>query len=738
MIPVKLDLKYFLCYKDESLDFTKLDPITLINGISNESGSKEESNGSGKSSLLDAILWNLYGRVRGIFNKDLVKDDVVRIDSDGDAGPFARVIYIFQLKDVHYKVIREKAYEGAQSLELYVSKIGGTWNNLTLSPGFNKRAGKKESSISRTQQRIDDILNANCDLFINSVFCEQGNTNTFATSKQGEREDLLKEALYLDKWTDYGKEGKDRLRKVEKDIYAVEYNLKQNNTDELEDSISEAEQIKKDATERLSKERERFSSLTNRIKSLRALAVKYEAAQAKYASLGDQVNLLQEKSNDLISQSEELTENIKDENQNLEDAQFQIDAQDQLIAQAEERKKELDEQVDDTDYLKMKEDLIAKIAGENTAKEFLNNLKSELNEGICPQNSPTCVYNSEENKEKKLIMINSKIFKLNGSIRKKSKKQKELDEAIKFQKEWRNCSKAILETQDLIEDYKTDIKKCEESIDKYEEKKKKIDKQQLKASQEYKAKKKEFDELDQMDVEETNEELTEQETELTSCNETIEKSKATIAKAENNIEHYNEKSKEIEKLQDKFNTLNDRQRLLQYVVKMLMKDIPHQLVEAAIPEIENYAVDFMEYLSGGRYSLRFSTQRELRKKDKESGEKLKSDHLDLILDIDGIERKYSLCSGGQRTRADLAVHFGYAVFLLNRSEAKLETLFLDEVASALDKDGRDRLISLLDRLVNEFGFKKIFLISQDDKLNKLFDSILTIKSTSEGSKICYL
>jgi len=59
MIPEILKLKGFLSYnKEQTLDFTKFD-LAVITG----------NNGYGKSSILDAIVFALFGVARGIKKK---------------------------------------------------------------------------------------------------------------------------------------------------------------------------------------------------------------------------------------------------------------------------------------------------------------------------------------------------------------------------------------------------------------------------------------------------------------------------------------------------------------------------------------------------------------------------------------------------------------------------------------------------------------------------------------------
>ena len=83
MIPVSLKISNFLSYHDPvTLDFTGFD-LACISG----------SNGAGKSSLLDAITWALFGQARRkddalIHNNEKAAEVVFDFDVNGWLGVF--------------------------------------------------------------------------------------------------------------------------------------------------------------------------------------------------------------------------------------------------------------------------------------------------------------------------------------------------------------------------------------------------------------------------------------------------------------------------------------------------------------------------------------------------------------------------------------------------------------------------------------------------------------------------
>src|SRR4030067_1447889 len=88
MIPLRLELHTFLAYKDP-------DPLNLegvhIACISGE-------NGAGKSSLLDAITWALWGKARSSSPDDLIHQGEREM----------RVSFTFELAGQRYRGIRQR------------------------------------------------------------------------------------------------------------------------------------------------------------------------------------------------------------------------------------------------------------------------------------------------------------------------------------------------------------------------------------------------------------------------------------------------------------------------------------------------------------------------------------------------------------------------------------------------------------------------------------------------------
>ncbi|MBI3942416.1 MAG: SMC family ATPase [Chloroflexi bacterium] len=174
MIPIRLRVQNFLCYRDPGdLDFAGLHLACLVG-----------ENGHGKSALLDAITWALWGRARGRWGYELIhlgqSDMEVELE--------------FELKQVRYRVIRRLQLRATRTgksqvqtvLELQVCGADGTYRTLT------------ENSLSETERKIKEILRLDYETFRNSAFIMQGHADEFTTKTPTERKQVLANILGLD------------------------------------------------------------------------------------------------------------------------------------------------------------------------------------------------------------------------------------------------------------------------------------------------------------------------------------------------------------------------------------------------------------------------------------------------------------------------------------------------------------------------------------------------------------
>jgi exonuclease SbcC len=182
MIPLALRVGGFLSYQEAvTLDFTSFDLACISGG-----------NGAGKSSLLDAMTWVLFGEARR-------KDEQV-INTFSDA---ADVSFEFLYENNAYRLERSKRRNKPAQLEFQMNDGNGGWRALT------------EHSIHDTQERIEQTLHLDYDTFVNASFFLQGKADQFAVQNPTERKRILSAILGLQKWDAYRDEAARRRKALE-------------------------------------------------------------------------------------------------------------------------------------------------------------------------------------------------------------------------------------------------------------------------------------------------------------------------------------------------------------------------------------------------------------------------------------------------------------------------------------------------------------------------------------------
>lgn len=211
MIPIRLELENFLCYRNPApLDFSGIH-IACLAG----------DNGAGKSSLLDAITWALWGRARA--RRD---DELIHLGQDE-----MQVEFTFDLEGTRYRVLRQRlaSRRGRSVLDLQITDDRDNYRSIS------------ESSIRQTQAKITDLLRLDYDTFVNSAFLLQGRADEFTLKTAGERKQILSDILGLDRWELYEERAKERLKTTDQQIAVVKTRL-----EEIDRELTQEDQYRAD------------------------------------------------------------------------------------------------------------------------------------------------------------------------------------------------------------------------------------------------------------------------------------------------------------------------------------------------------------------------------------------------------------------------------------------------------------------------------------------------------------
>ncbi|MBP6892048.1 SMC family ATPase [Candidatus Babeliales bacterium] len=194
MIPHKLHIKNFLSYGPETqiIDFSNYHLICL-------SG----KNGHGKSAMLDAITWAIWGQAR---------------KSCGNAKPDAGLLHLGQK---HMMVILEFEVNGAnyRVRREYLNTASKPF--ATLDFGIQHPDGKltalTDKTIKDTQEKIERSIGITYESFTNSTFLRQGQSNEFSKKLPKERKEILAQILQLNQFEQQKKIALMHARKLQID-----------------------------------------------------------------------------------------------------------------------------------------------------------------------------------------------------------------------------------------------------------------------------------------------------------------------------------------------------------------------------------------------------------------------------------------------------------------------------------------------------------------------------------------
>lgn len=214
MIPVQLILKNFLSYRDATLDFRGLH-TACISG----------SNGAGKSSLLEAITWAIWGESRASAEDDVIYSGAKEV----------RVDFIFQSNQQTYRVIRTRIRGASSVLEFQIETPSG----------FRPLTGK---GVRATQDSILEHIKLDYDTFINSAYLRQGRADEFMLKRPTERKEILAELLKLNQYDDLEERAKEssrqfkaRAEELKRSLDAIKIQLQQRQATEAQREQLEAE-----------------------------------------------------------------------------------------------------------------------------------------------------------------------------------------------------------------------------------------------------------------------------------------------------------------------------------------------------------------------------------------------------------------------------------------------------------------------------------------------------------------
>ncbi|KAA9396831.1 DNA double-strand break repair Rad50 ATPase [Haloarcula sp. CBA1130] len=279
----RIKLSNFKCYDDADLRLD--DGVTVIHGL----------NGSGKSSLLEACFFALYG------SKALDENlgDVVTIGADD-----CTVDLWFSHAGGDYHLTRRVRATGAQP----------TTAKCVLETPDGNYEGARD-----VRRRITELLRMDSEAFVNCAYVRQGEVNKLINASPSDRQDMLDDLLQLGKLEEYRERASDArvgVGRVRDD--------KQGALSQLDEQIQEKEE----------------KELHGRLNSL----------ETQESELQDEIEHIEDQkatAEETLTQAESVLEEYEEKRGELSTLEDDIEELETTITESETKRTELKEQISD-------------------------------------------------------------------------------------------------------------------------------------------------------------------------------------------------------------------------------------------------------------------------------------------------------------------------------------------------------------------------------------------------------
>ncbi len=707
MVPAKLKLRNFMCYRDDvpPLDFTGIHVVSLCG-----------ENGAGKSALLDAITWALWGQSRARSDDDLIYVGQREME----------VEYEFFVGSDRYRVIRKRAR----------SKSGATASTLlelqqAHGDGYSTITG---NTVRETQRKIIEILRLDYQTFINSAYLVQGRADEFTVKLPSQRKEVLAEILGLSFYDEIERRAKEKVRdlrdelaRIESAVFEIDKELanKDSYSDEIgrikealssvdtdvaaqEAKVNDLRHLRKDmefAEEKLNDIEKRLVQAGAQLRDLEIQLKNGEQTTAKYEKILAEYNSEQEKIDSELSDLSRFEESLdlkKARRQELLSLVHHLKSNNLVL------KREMADLKSKIDMLG-KDGAICPLCGTELGSEghdhIVDNYQSQgEDKGDQYRRNDAEIGQAES----ELRVLGEEVSAL---------EQKMSIERVALERKREASSREYSEAERQLPQAKQELARVREAIVRWRTT---ID-----------------------EDEKTKRELSADLTDLPKLEMKLNNAVALLAESQSKQRELRERlivtqekmrrCRELEqsrkqKEQDRKLAAEEKGIYDELSVAFGKKGIQALIIESALPELEQEADRLLGRMTDNRMNIRLESQRV---------KKIKKDEVEETLDITISDelgtRNYEMYSGGEAFRINFALRIALSKLLARRHGAPLPTLIIDEGFGTQDNAGMEKVVEAINSIQDDF--EKIIVITHIDELKEAFQARLQVTKTEEGSVV---
>ena len=265
----KINIKNFLSISNATIDLNNRG-IVLIDGINNTPATTIDTNGTGKSSMLSAIFYSIYGelpngeKADSLINRSSGKNMCVELE--------------FSVSGIEYKIIR-----GRKKNKLNLVSDG---NDIT------------KGTMKETQSVIDSIIGIPKDVYLSTIYFDGHNSIPFSMLTDKQRKDYLEVLFDVGIYKKAHEQTKLDIVSVKNEIsqYQQDYKNISNEIDNEKSVISQFESIKSDSSKSISELEEKYKQELS----------KKDANDTKYESSIKKINENKSELNNIINSNDDF------------------------------------------------------------------------------------------------------------------------------------------------------------------------------------------------------------------------------------------------------------------------------------------------------------------------------------------------------------------------------------------------------------------------------------------------
>lgn len=752
--------------------FPETNGITLVTGVNLDTGSANDqlplfaqdgnSNGSGKSLIIEALLFALYGKTLRKIKKD---EHYINRKAEGDC--------IVELEFDNAKIIRKftlnkKGKKKDGEVEFYLN---------------GERQGS-DASVTHTKELIQNYIQVTFDAMCNILVFGQHNILSFPEATEPEKREIVENLMNLREYNLYEEKAKKATKELESKIKLLAESHSVETAHFTKQSALKDEQAKKLSQYQSELDRDILSiqlKLDNLpdARSIQSEWTRYNKAEERRKEINDAINTLNAQKNAIIAEFNELTSKKAKESQ---DKQPLIVEYNNILSQQpilDKQKREKEESIigpllTDKEQINQeistfkdshnkaireivpKENWDALISSAekllNETKQSVNNLKNKklVHDEICTECFGRVDINNCQGvlakKEKELADRQDTYNKLLQDKKDDSEKiaeriaettkNYELFKAL-FIDKLQRASDAILKAQQEIEDsYQNDCKNLKDSLQAVSAR---IDSFDELLAAKYKDK---FSNLEtQRNSLET--EIVNYNDELRGLGTAVKPKMAldelatVLANAENEKRILAQKEKErlenpftaiVASLNETCVEIDTRIKKIESDIKELEKlvlyykfwvhgfgpeGIKSYVIGQIIPSLNEQIEYWMQFLYNGAISVVF---------DK---------YLDITITNNASQNEmiFGQGSGGERRRIDIAIMLAFRQVMKLSTGKDPNILYLDEIGENLDSQG---ILKLYNTIVDIAKHSRVFVITHHPDLLELLKNADKLKVIKEG------